>query len=186
MRRRGLGGAAGADLVDAGLDRRLQRPDVARVADEVEAVLVERDAGRDVRHQPSGGLAVPVAGLEHAGDGVLELRVLELARDAERAGEVEVPHPQAVDAVDGGDRVGVLHALRRLDLGEERGAVVGGGELVEDGAAGIEVMGDAQRHAARALGVYFMQSRMARASSALATIGTIRPSAPMSMARAMW
>ena len=66
-------------------------------------------------------------------------------------GKVEVPDPEAVDAVDRGDLFRVLYAGRRLDLREKRGAGVRGGELVENGAARVMVVRDAERHAALAL-----------------------------------
>ena len=113
--------------------------------------------------------------------------MLELAGDAERRRQVEMADPQAVDAVEGGDGVGVLDPGPGLDLGEEGGARVGGGELVQHRAAPVEVVRHAQRHAALA--------RRARTScspgcaappSASLTIGSMMPSAPMSAARAMW
>ena len=67
--------------------------------------------------------------------------------------------PEAVDAVDGGDGVGVLHPGRGLDLGEERGPRVGGRELLHHRTAGVAVMGDAKRHAALALGARTSCSR---------------------------
>ena len=36
-----------------------------------------------------------------------------------------MPDPQAIDAVDGRDGIGILDALRGLDLGEQAGALVG-------------------------------------------------------------
>ena len=61
--------------------------------------------------------------------------------------------PQAIDAVDGRDRIGVLDPFRRLDLAEQRRALVGRGELVGDRARPVAVMRDLQRHAALALRV---------------------------------
>ena len=135
-----------------GLDGRLVGPDVARVADVVEALGVVVGAGGDVRHQPSGRLAVLAAGLHHGVDRGEEILVLELAGDAQRRGQVEMADPEAVDAVERGDRVGVLDAGPGLDLGEEGGARVGGGELLQDGTAPVEIVRHAQRHAALAVG----------------------------------
>ena len=81
--------------------------------------------------------------------------MLELAGDAERRGQVEMADPEAVDAVERGDRVGVLDAGPGLDLGEEGRARIGGGELVQHGAAPVEVVRHAQRHAALAVGHVF-------------------------------
>ena len=47
------------------------------------------------------------------------------------------------------------HALRRLDLAEEGGALVGGGELVGDRARPVAVVRDLQRHAALARRMVF-------------------------------
>ena len=65
-------------------------------------------------------------------DRTLEFRVLELAGDAERDRKVEMADPKAVDPVDGGHRVGILDAFRRLDLAEQGRTLVGGRELVGD------------------------------------------------------
>ena len=86
-------------------------------------------------------------------DRLLEVLVVELAGNAERDREVEMADPQAVDAVDGGDRIGVLDAVGRLDLAEERRALVGRGELVGDRARPIAVVRHLERHAAHALGI---------------------------------
>ena len=62
-----------------------------------------------------------LAGLRDRSDRVGEVPVLELAGDAERAAEIEMADPQAVDALERGDRIGVLDPLAGLDLGEQRG-----------------------------------------------------------------
>src|SRR6185295_11375464 len=47
---------------------RLQEPDIARIADEVEALPVQFDAALDARHQPAESLAVPARGGDDALD----------------------------------------------------------------------------------------------------------------------
>ena len=86
---------------------------------------------------------------------LVKILIAELAGNAERHRQVEMPDPQAVDAVDRRHRVGVLHALRRLDLAEQGRAPVGGSELVGDGAGPVAVVRDLQRHAALADRVVF-------------------------------
>ena len=61
------------------------------------------------------------------------------------------PDPEAIDARQRGDGVGVLDALRGLDLAEERAAPVGGDELVHDRAGAIAVVRDLQGDAAPAI-----------------------------------
>ena len=56
--------------------------------------------------------------------------------------------PEAVDALERRDRVRVLDAGARLDLGEEGGPVVGRAELVEDRSGQVEIVRHAQRHLA--------------------------------------
>ena len=55
--------------------------------------------------------------------------MVELAGNAERHRKIEMADPQAVDAIDRGDGIGILGAFRRFDLAEQRGALVGGREL---------------------------------------------------------
>src|SRR4051794_18153778 len=87
FRRRG-GGLPGIalagvpDAVDAALQRRLEYPYVAGVADEVEALAENIDARRDIGHKPSVGFVVLLAGGIGARDRVLELRMIEIAGDA--------------------------------------------------------------------------------------------------------
>src|SRR5918999_550631 len=93
---------ARADLLEARLDGAVERPHVARVADEVEALPVQVDALIDRRHQAAGRLVVLPAGLDHRGDRVGEVLMVELARDAERGRQIKMPDPEAVDALGGG------------------------------------------------------------------------------------
>ena len=97
-------------------------------------MLVDLDALLDRRHEAPERLAVLAGRLGDAGDRVGEDLVAELAGNAERHRQIEMADPKAIDAVDRRHRVGVLDALRRLDLAEQRGAAVGGRELVGDGA----------------------------------------------------
>ena len=130
----------------------MQDPDIAGIADEIEAALVELDALLDGRHQPAEPLAMLARRGDHLGDGLGEFGVVEFAGNAERDAEIEMADPQAVDARDGGDGVGILDPVGGLDLGEEGGALVGGGELVLDRAGPVAVMGDLEGHAAAAFG----------------------------------
>src|SRR5262249_47913579 len=101
----------GPQLADRGGERVVQDPHIARIADEIEAALVELDALLDGRHQPAQRLAVLAGGGHDFGDGLGEFRVLELAGNAERDAEIEMPDPQAVDARHGRYGVGVLDPL---------------------------------------------------------------------------
>src|SRR5918996_564957 len=141
------------DLVQRLLDGAVQRPDVARIADEVEPCLVERHAFVDGRDQAAGALAVLAAGLDHGLDCVGEVLVVELARNAERGAEIEVPDPQAVDAIESRDRFGVLDALLGLDLGEQGGGAIRRRQLVQGRPGHVAVVGDRERDPAPALGV---------------------------------
>ena len=79
------------------------------------------------------------------------LRMRELPRNAERRRQVEMPDPQAVDALDGGDGVDMLDPGGGLDEGEQAGPLVCGGEpLVHRAGAAEIVVGDAERDAAGA------------------------------------
>jgi hypothetical protein len=57
-------------------------------------------------------------------------------------------HPQAIDSLQRGDRVGVLDALSGLDLAEKRAAAVRGHELVHDRPGTIPIVRDLQGDAA--------------------------------------
>ena len=83
-------------------------------------------------------------------------------------------------------RVGVLHALRGLDLAEQRGALVGGVELVADRAGAIAVVRDLQRDAALAGRMILHRIEDVAGLLDVADHRQHQPSAPMSMARAMW
>ena len=133
----------------------MQNPDVAGVADEVEALRVELDAQLDGGHEAAERLVVLLRGRDRRLDRLLELRMVELAGDAERDRQVEMPDPEAVDAVDGRHRLGVLDAFGGLDLAEQGRALVGGGELVRDRAGPVAVMSHLERDAALAGRVVF-------------------------------
>ena len=85
----------------------------------------------------------------------VNLGLSNCARNAQRYRQVEMADPQQVDAVDGGDGIGVLDALGGLDLADKGGALVGAAEFVGDGAGPVIVMGDlrAQRRATPAGGI---------------------------------
>src|SRR6185503_17758440 len=80
-------------------------------------------------------------------------RVPELAGDAERAGEIEVPDPEAIDALHGRDRVRILGARGRLDLHEQAVARVQGLELLRHRPTRIVVVRQADADAAVAVGI---------------------------------
>ena len=109
----------------------------------------------------------------------------EVAGDAERHRQVEMADPKAIDTVQRRDAVDVVDAFRRFDQAEEGRALVGGGEFVGDRARTIAVVRDLQRDAAPARRVIFHRVDDVRACSTVPTIGAMRPSTPMSMARAM-
>ena len=90
-----------------------------------------------------------------ARDGVGELFGAEFARHTERYRKVEMADPEAVDAGQRRDRVGVFHALRRLDLAEQSAALVGRRELLGDRARPIAVMRDLKGDAAATFGCVF-------------------------------
>jgi hypothetical protein len=121
---------SGRPALDAGAHGRLQRPDVAVPGQEIETARGAVETRGDIGDEAAERLAVPLGRRRHAVDGGEELRVRELAGDAERAGEIEVPDPQAVDALHGRDLVGILGTRRRLDLHEQAVARVEGRELL--------------------------------------------------------
>ena len=97
-------------------------------------------------------------------DRLHEIGMRELPGNAERRAQVEMADPQAVDALDRGDRVGVLDARGGLDLGEQAGALVRAGEPVMDRArVAVVLMRDAERHAAAPGGrVFEVSDELAR------------------------
>ena len=109
---------------------------------------VELDAQLDGRHEAAERLAVP-AGRRHRPSIAALNRMVELAGNSERDRKIEMADPQAVDAIDGSDGIGVLDALRRLDLANEGGALVGGGRTSRPRAGPVVVMRDLQGNAAR-------------------------------------
>ena len=86
------------------------------------------------------------------GDRVGKCLRAELSWHAERNRKVEMTHPQTVDSRQRRDGVGVLNALRGLDLAEERAAPVGGDELVHNGPGAIAIVRDLQGDAAPSIG----------------------------------
>ena len=66
--------------------------------------------------------------------------MLELPRDSQEIGEVEMPDPQCVDARHGGDGLHVGEALARLDLRNHHGPGVQRRDLRRDVAALVVVV----------------------------------------------
>src|SRR5215468_8783751 len=116
------GGAQAGDAVGQPL---LQDPDVARIADEVEAGAEQRRALGDRGAQPAERLVVGAAGGGDAGDRLLEGGILEITRPAERGGEVDMADPQPVDTRQRCDRLDILDPGPGLDLGEVADPPVG-------------------------------------------------------------
>ncbi len=97
----------------------------------------ERDGAagrRRVEREEAGGLA----GGADAGDGVLDrgddLGVAGVAEVAEAGREVGGADEEAVDAVDGGDRLEGVEAGAGLDLDDQAELLLGAGEVVGDAA----------------------------------------------------
>ncbi len=124
---------------------------IAGIANEVEALPVEFDAGLHVRHQSPERLFVLVSGLHHPVDRLAKDLAVEVAGHAQRDREVEMADPQAIHARQRGQHLGVLHALRGFDLAEEGGARIGRGEFFPDLAGAVAVVRHLQRHAALAV-----------------------------------
>src|ERR1700738_1273809 len=99
-----LGFAAGTQPIDRLGERVMEDPDVAGIADEVEALGIELDTLLDGRHKTAKRLLVPVGGGGELARCVLERLALELTRDAERHREIEMADPKAVDAGERGER----------------------------------------------------------------------------------
>ena len=70
----------------------------------------------------------------------------------ERHRKIEMTDPQAVDTVDGRYGIGIGHALGGLYLAKKSGELIGGLQLVGDGAGAITVMRHLQSDAALAGG----------------------------------
>ncbi len=100
----------------------MQHPDVSGVANEVETLSVEFDALLHSRNKAPKRLPVLGGRGADAGDRVGEGLRAEFPRHAERNREIEMTDPQAVDTRKRGDGVGMLDALRRLDLAKQRGS----------------------------------------------------------------
>src|SRR5208337_5620596 len=108
----------------------VQNPDVSRVTNEVKTLTIEFDTLLHSRSQAPKRLPVPGGGGADAGDRVGEGLRTEFSGNTERNREIEMPDPQAVDAWERGDGVGVFDAFRCLDLAKQRASPVGCGELV--------------------------------------------------------
>src|SRR5436853_4461867 len=104
----------------------MKQPDIARIADEVKALLIDIDSEIDIRHQPAQRLVVLLGGGDGALDGALEFLVVELAGNAERYRQIEMTNPQAIDPLDRRHGICILDAFRRLALAEQGSTAVGG------------------------------------------------------------
>ena len=147
--------AAFSQFVDCVLKRVVQHPDIAGVADEVEPLTEKIDPLLHCRDQAPKRLSMLASGIANASDRVSERLRAELSRHAERNRKVEMAHPQTVDSRKRGDGVGVLNALRGLDLAEERAAAVRGDELVHNGTGAIAIVRDLQGDAPPSIGRVF-------------------------------
>ena len=94
-------------------------------------------------------------GVANSRDRVGECLRAELSWHAERNRKVEMAHPQTVDSRQRRDGVGVLNALRSLDLAEERAAPVRGDELVHNWTGAIAIVRDLQGDAPPSIGRVF-------------------------------
>ena len=140
---------AGADRVEPAAHRLLQRPHVARPAHEVEAARRMVDAARGVRHEPPERLAVPCAAAPIRSTASANLGCVNSPGMPSEDDQVEMPDPQAVDALDGGDGVDMLDPGGGLDEREQAGPLVCGGEPLMHRAGAAEiVVRDAERDAA--------------------------------------
>src|SRR5450755_2987136 len=111
--------------------------------------------------------------------------MVELARNAKRHRQVEMADPQAVDAIDSGNLVGIFGTFGSLDLAEQRCPLIGGRKLLLHRALPIGIMRNAQGNATSPIRIIFRAIDDGFASAAVLTIGIMIPSAPMSQARAM-
>src|SRR3546814_16977004 len=85
--------ALGAERRRPVAERALQQPGVARVADHREARLVLLDPVRDARDQAAERLAGVGCGLDPALDRPPDIRAVDIARDAEAAGQGDMNAP---------------------------------------------------------------------------------------------
>ena len=76
--------------------------------------------------------------------------MIELRRDAEEIGQIEVSEPQHVHPGHGGDLVDVLDSFRGFDQAHDQGTIVGDVDLFGDVAALVVVVREAERRAAPA------------------------------------
>src|SRR5579875_1843562 len=81
----------------------LQEPDIGGVADDPEAACNPESPCCGIADQDAEGAIVACGGDDHRIDGLDEARVIELAGDAEREGEIEVADPQDIDPRHRGD-----------------------------------------------------------------------------------
>ena len=81
-----------------------------------------------------------------------EIGVVELAGDAERRAEVEMPDPDSVDPLDRGDLVDVLDSLKGLHQEKHSDPLVGGAHLGHRRTGRVAVVGNAERDTAVAQG----------------------------------
>ena len=113
-----------------------------------------------------------------------EAGMREVAGDAEKIREVELADPQHVDTRHRRDGVDVRETLVGLDLHDDHRAIVHCGDLCRQ-VPTLVVIGANPNAAPRRPRGGIAQAMIARASSAVATMGIITPNAPVSSARAM-
>lgn len=93
--------------------------DVGVEGDVRETVGEERGEIGSVAHEDAGVFAGTAGGGDDAGEAVRERRSVAVAVDGEVVGEIGGSDEQHIDAVDGGDGIGVFDAAQGFDLGEE-------------------------------------------------------------------
>src|SRR5262245_47753380 len=99
---------------DRGGQRIPKHPHVTRIAAKVEALLVERYADLGGRYKATQCFLVLPGSRNRLLDRLQKFRMVELAGDAKRYRQVEMADPQAVDAIDGGNPVGIFGAFGSL------------------------------------------------------------------------
>src|SRR5471030_710846 len=112
--------ASSAQPADGFGECRLQHPDIAGIADEIEALAVVFDSRFHVRHEATERLLVLAGRGDDLVDRLGELRMVELTGHAKGSRQIEMTDPEAIDAIDGGNLGGVGHTLGGLDLAEQR------------------------------------------------------------------
>lgn len=100
--------------------------------------------------QEAGGFSAPFASAKKLAHRSLEFLLLELRGDAHGVGQVVVTHPTHIDAGDAQNLVGVVDPFRGLHEGGHEGALILLPHHLDNVAAAIAVMGDAEAPASHA------------------------------------